>query len=405
MNSWSIAQRLMHYRSGSFVRFILKLAYLSTALSLSVMIIAVAVISGFNKEITNKIFGFWGHIQVNSIHSSQLNLSTPIVYDSTFTHTLDTLSGIRHYQRFAYIPAIVTAGEEMEGLIFKGVDPDFDWSFFEKFLVNGSIHELRDSLDRQLLISKSLASRLDLEVGERCRLHFVIDQDVVSRNFRITGIYNTGLEEYDNKLAIGALAEIRQLAGWTENQIGGYELFVDRLDEIDALSDQIYENHLGTELYVETIRQKFPSIFDWLNLQSTNQYVIQALMLLVAVINLVTVLLILILERTRMIGTLKALGMRTWSLKKIFLFHGIQILVRGLIWGNAIGLLVCLIQKYAKVIKLNEADYYLRVAPIHLNPWILLLLNLGTIAVTVLVLWIPSGLVSRISPLKAIGYR
>lgn len=405
MNSWSIAQRLMHYRSGSFVRFILKLAYISTALSLSVMIVAVAVISGFNKEITGKIFGFWGHIQVNSIHSSQLNLSTPILYDSVFTHTLDTMAGIRHYQRFGYIPAIVTAGEEMEGLILKGVDTDFDWTFFEKFLVSGSINGLRDSLQRQLLISKSLSSRLELEVGDRCRLHFVIDQDVVTRNFRITGIYNTGLEEYDNKLAIGALAEIRQLANWTEDQIGGYELFVNRLDDIEPIADNIYENHLGTELYVETIRQKFPSIFDWLNLQSTNQYVIQALMLLVAVINLVTVLLILILERTRMIGTLKALGMRTWSLKKIFLFHGVQILVRGLVWGNAIGFLVCLIQKYGQVIKLNEADYYLRVAPIHLNVWVILLINLGTIAVTALVLWVPSGLVSRISPLKAIGYR
>lgn len=405
MNSWSIAQRLMNYEKGSFVRFILKLAYISTALSLAVMIIATAVISGFNKEISGKIFGFWGHIQINSIHSSQLNLSTPIDLDTNFTKQLDTLSGVRHYQIFGYLPAIVTAGDEMEGLILKGVGSDFDWSFFQEFLVEGSILPIEDTGSRQLVLSRNLANRLKLNINDKCRLHFVIDQDVVTRNFTICGIYNTGLEEYDNKLALANLSEIKSLAHWSDRQIGGYELFVKDINRIDEVSDRIYENYLGNELYLETIRQKFPSIFDWLNLQSTNQYVIQGLMLLVAMINLITVLLILILERTRMIGTLKAIGMRASSLKQIFLFHGFQILGRGLILGNVFGLMVCLVQKYGKVIKLNEADYYLKVAPIHLSLWTLLLLNLGTIVITFLVLWIPSGLVSRISPLKAIGYR
>jgi len=395
----------MNYEKGSFVRFILKLAYVSTALSLAVMIIATAVISGFNKEISGKIFGFWGHIQISSIHSSQLNLSTPIDLDTSFTRQLDTLSGLRHYQTFAYLPAIVTAGEEMEGLILKGVSSDFDWSFFKEFLVEGQIPNFGDTANRQLVISTNLANRLKLKLNDKCRLHFVIDQDVVTRNFTITGIYNTGLEEYDNKLALGNLSEVRALAHWTDQQIGGYELFVKDINNIESISDEIYNTYLGNELYLETIRQKFPSIFDWLNLQSTNQYVIQALMLLVALINLITVLLILILERTRMIGTLKAIGMRTVALKKIFLFHGLQILSRGLILGNLFGLLVCLIQKYGKVIKLNEADYYLKVAPIHLNPWVIFGINLGTILITLAVLWIPSGLVSRITPLKAIGYR
>jgi lipoprotein-releasing system permease protein len=180
---------------------------------------------------------------------------------------------------------------------------------------------------------------------------------------------------------------------------------VDDINQVDRIADNIYENHLEGEQFVETIRQKFPSIFDWLNLQSTNQYVIQALMLVVAVINLITVLLILILERTRMIGILKALGMRNAALKQIFIFHGFQILYRGLIFGNIIGILVCLIQKFGKVIKLNEADYYLSVAPIHLDVLPLILINVGTILITLIILWIPTGLVSKISPLKAIGYR
>ncbi|MEP7322909.1 MAG: FtsX-like permease family protein [Saprospiraceae bacterium] len=405
MNSWYIAQRLMNYEKGSFVRFILRLAYISTALSVAVMIIAVAVITGFNNEIKDKIFGFWGHIQVNSIHSNQLNLSYPLEFDSTFSKTLDTIPGIRHHQVFAFMPAVVTSDNEMDGLILKGVGNDFDWTFFKKFLLRGSIDHFSDSIQRKIILSNNLASRLRLDINDKCRLNFVIDQQVITRNFTVSGIYSTGLEEYDQKLALADLNIIRELAGWTPEQIGGYEIFARNINDVDQIADNIYENHLGSEQFVETIRQKFPSIFDWLNLQSTNQYVIQILMLIVAVINLITVLLILILERTRMIGTLKALGMKNGPLKKIFLFHGFQILVRGLIIGNVLGIILCLIQKYGKVIKLNEADYYLSVAPVHLNLIPILLINIGTILTTVLILWIPSGLVSKISPLKAIGYR
>jgi lipoprotein-releasing system permease protein len=405
MNSWYIAQRLMHYEKGSFVRFILRLAYTSTALSLAVMIIAIAVISGFDKEITDKIFGFWGHIQVTSIHSNQLNLSYPMDYDSTFSKDLDSIPGIRHHQVFAFMPAVVTAGSEMEGLILKGVSNDFDWTFFKKFLIKGSANQLLDSAQRNIILSKSLASRLKLDVNDRCKISFVIDQQVIQRNFNVCGIYSTGLEEYDQKLGLTDLNILRELAQWSPDQIGGYEIFVKDLKHVDQIAEEIYDHHLSTGQYVETIRQKFPSIFDWLKLQGTNQYVIQILMLIVAAINLITVLLILILERTRMIGTLKALGMKNGPLKKIFLFHGVQILSRGLFLGNITGILICLIQKYGKVIKLNEADYYLKVAPIHLGILPIVFINIGTVLITALILWIPTGLITRISPLKAIGYR
>lgn len=395
----------MHYEKGSFVRFILRLAYTSTALSLAVMITAVAVISGFDKEITDKIFGFWGHIQVNSVHSNQLNLSYPMEYDSTFSKSLDSIPGIRHHQVFAFMPAVVTAGNEMDGLILKGVSSDFDWTFFKKFLIKGSVDQFIDSAQRTIILSKSLASRLKLDVNDRCRLNFVIDQQVIQRNFNVSAIYSTGLEEYDQKLALTDLSILQDLARWTPDQIGGYEIFVKDLNTVDQVADDIYDHHLSTGQYVETIRQKFPSIFDWLKLQGTNQYVIQILMLVVAAINLITVLLILILERTRMIGTLKALGMKNGALKKIFLFHGVQILTRGLLWGNVTGILICLIQKYGKIIKLNEADYYLKVAPIHLSILPIVLINVGTVFITVLILLIPTGLITRISPLKAIGYR
>ena len=226
MNSWHIAQRLMNYEKGSFVRFILRLAYASTALSVAVMIVAIAVISGFNKEISNKIFGFWGHIQVNSIHSSQLNLSDPIEFDTAFTKVLDTLTGVQHYQVFAFMPAVVTAGDELDGLILKGVGKDFDWAFFKKFLVSGHIPDFHDSTSRYIIFSKSLASRLKLSAGERCKLNFVIDDQVITRTFTIAGIYSTGLEEYDQKLALADISELQSLAGWTPTQIGGYELFM-----------------------------------------------------------------------------------------------------------------------------------------------------------------------------------
>ncbi len=395
----------MNYDKGSFVRFILKLGYWCTALSVAVMIVAFAVISGFNKEISEKIFGFWGHIQVNSIHSSQLNVSEPIDFDPVFSKELDSISGIRHHQVFAFMPAVITNKEEMDGLILKGVDKDFDWTFFKKFLVSGSILQLEDTTSRQIIISQNLASRLKLNTGEKCRLNFVIDQEVLPRNFQIVGIYNTGLEEYDQKLALIDIQEIRDLNNWSDFKIGGYEIFVDDLKQVDPIANEIYDQHLGSDMYIETIKQKFPSIFDWLNLQSTNQYVVLILMFAVALINIITVLLILILERTKMIGVLKALGIKDGLLRKLFLMHGLHILFKGLLLGNMIGLLLCFVQKFGKVIKLNEADYYLSVAPIHINPLSIILLNLGVIVVTLLFLVIPTFLISKISPIKAIGYR
>jgi lipoprotein-releasing system permease protein len=203
----------MNYEKGSFVRFILRLAYISTALSLAVMIIAIAVISGFNLEIKNKIFGFWGHIQVNSIHSNQLNLSYPLEFDSVFSKTLDTIPGIRYHQVFAFMPAVVTSGNEMDGLILKGIGRDFDWSFFKKFLIQGSVIDFDNRAERKIILSNILAQRLKLKLNDRCRLNFVIDQQVITRNFTVSGVYSTGLEEYDQKLALADLDVIRDLAG------------------------------------------------------------------------------------------------------------------------------------------------------------------------------------------------
>lgn len=405
MNSWTIAQRLMNYEKGSFVRFILRLGYWCTALSVAVMIIAFAVIAGFNKEITAKIFGIWGHIQINSIHSSQLNVSEPIDYDTGFVKSIDSIPEIRHQQVFAFMPAVITNNSEMEGLVLKGVSDDFDWSFFNEFMKEGKQLNQSDTVNRELILSQVMASRLKLKIGDRCRLNFVIDQEIVPRNFKIVGIYNTGLEEYDRKLAIIDLKHIRDLNNWPDFKIGGHEIYVQNIQDVDLVADKIYENYLKTDMYIETIKEKFPSIFDWLNLQSTNQYVVLILMLLVALINIITVILILILERSKMIGILKALGTKDGLLKKVFLLHGIQILCRGLILGNVVGISLSLVQKYAKIIKLNEADYYLKVAPIHLNITTLVLLNVGVILVTVLVLIIPTVLVSRITPIRAIAYR
>ena len=405
MNSWSIAQRMMNYEKGSFVRFILKLGYWCTGLSVAVMIIAFAVISGFNKEISTKIFGIWGHIQVNSIHSSQLNVSDPIDFDSAFVSSLDSIQGIKHHQIFAFMPGVITTKTEMDGLILKGVNKDFDWSSFNNFIIKGHPIQFTDSVSRDIILSQVVSSRLKLNAGDRCRINFVINEEVVPRMFDVVGIYNTGLEEYDRKLAIVDIQLIRDLNNWSDIEVGGYEIFVDDIKKVDQIADEIYEKHLKSDMYIETIKQKFPSIFDWLNLQSTNQYVVLGLMLAVALINIITVLLILILERTKMIGVLKALGTKNRLLKKVFLLHGTHILVKGLLLGNALGFVICLIQKYGKVIKLNEADYYLSVAPIHFNLFSIVLLNIGVVSITFIFLIIPTILISKITPIKAIGYR
>ncbi|MFZ4425862.1 MAG: ABC transporter permease [Saprospiraceae bacterium] len=425
-----VARKVIREGTHSFARLIIRIAIIAVAISTAVMICAVALISGFKKEISGKIFGFWGHIHITSTELYQSPLeASPVSVEQPFYPYLDTLrsvdypvtksifgmarpamatthGGIRHIQVFALKPGIIKANDEMEGIILKGIGKDFDWGFMQQYLVAGTALDLKQTESSSgILISRQTAQRLKVGVGDRFRLHFVEKGNQIQRSFRVQGIFKTGLEEYDRKFALVDIRKIQQLLGWDEKQVGGFEVFADDIRDLEPLAGYIYYELLPPDLYAETIRQKLPQIFDWLNLQDVNEVVILALMVIVAIINMVTALLILILERTYMIGTLKSLGASDWSIRKIFLGYAAYIVFTGLVWGNLLGIGLCIIQKYGEVIKLSEENYYLSVAPVHLSPLAVLALNFGAMLIILLFLVLPSYLVTRISPIKAIRFR
>lgn len=317
-----------------------------------------------------------------------------------------TEGGVKHAQSFAMKPGIIQTKKQIEGIILKGVDTDFNWDFFKDYLEEGEIFDTKDSLDaRKVLISRTTADRLNTGTGKKFIVNSIVEGEPMPFRFEVAGVYKTGLEEFDKKFALVNIGIVQEMLGWNENQISGYEVFVEDIDDLDVISQYIDYNELENYLYAETIREKIPPIFEWLNLQDLNEKVILALMLIVSIINMITALLILILERTEMIGVLKAMGTNNWSVRKVFLNYAGYIIVAGLFWGNVIGISLCLIQKHFGIIKLSEADYYLSVAPIDLNFWNILMLNVGTFFLILLFLVIPTWLVTRISPVRAIRFQ
>jgi len=427
-----IARRVAATGEQSFARLIIRIATVAVALSMAVMICSTALISGFKKEISEKIFGFWGHIHITDTEIYQTMLeSAPISRNQSFYPGLDTIGkieylrtetnvfgqeverwketkgGIRHIQTFALEPGIVKAQEEIEGIILKGIGDDFDWSFLQRYLVRGERLTWNDTAaSDEILISEQTADRLKVDVDSNFLIYFFNDQGTqIRRRFQVAGVYKTGLEEYDRKFALIDIRKIRQLLDWAPDQVGGFEVFVENIDDLEPIAEYIYYEELPNDLFAETIRRKLPEIFEWLSLQDINEVVILSLMIIVAIINMVTALMILILERTYMIGTLKALGSSSWSIRKIFLYYAAYIVAVGILWGNGIGIALCLIQQYGKVIKLQEENYYLPYAPIDMNIWVIILLNLGSLLITLLFLVVPSYLVARISPIKSIRFK
>ncbi len=427
-----IARKVAAAGQKSFSRLIIRIAIIAIALCLTVMIVATALIRGFKTEIGNKIFGFWGHIQIMDTNVNRSFEAIPINKNQTFYPSLDTIArigylerpsflgietsanvvrkntkgGIKHIQMFAYKYGVIQTKENIEGIALKGIGEDYDWENLKDYLIAGDVIQFSDSTaSEDIIISEQTANRLELEVGKKFIVHFIKGKVQLKRRFKVCGIYKTGLEEYDRKFALVDIRRVQKLLGWKEDMVGGFEVYIDYIDDLEEINDFIHIEALPNNLISQTIRDKFQSIFEWLALQDINEIVILILMVIVALINMVTALMILILERTNMIGILKALGATNWSIRKIFLFYAAYIIGIGLFWGNIIGLLFCFLQKKFQFIRLSEADYYLSVAPIELNLWTILTLNIGTLIVTVLFLIVPSYLVTSITPVKAIRFK
>jgi len=407
-----IAHRLIKGRrqETSFSRPINVIAVTGIALGLAVMIVAVAVLTGFKQQIRNKIVGFGSNIQILNFDSNLSLETVPISDTQSFIPRIRAMDGIRHVQVFATKAGIIKMSEAIQGVVLKGIGSDFDWKFFESNIVDGSIFTVTDTgRTNQVIISKKISDMLRLKTGDSFAMYFVQDPPR-SRKFTISGIYETSLEEFDKLYVFCDIGHIKRLNGWTDDQVSGFEIFIDDFDRLDemtmAVSDEVGYRLLEdeTKFKVTNIRLRYPQIFDWLNFQDMNVFIIITLMLLVAGFNMISGLLILILERTNMIGILKALGSSNGTIRKMFLYQASYLIVKGLFWGNIIGTGLALLQLKTGLISLDPASYYIKRVPVNLELSHIILLNLGTMAVIILMLLVPSQLISRITPVKAIRY-
>lgn len=407
-----IAQRLIKGRSrgASFSRPINVIAVIGIALGLAVMILAVAILTGFKQQIREKVVGFGSNIQIVNFDSNISFETNPISSNQSFIPKIKNIPGIKHVQVFATKAGIIKTEEEIQGVVLKGVGSDFYWSYFGKNIVDGKIFTVTDTgRTNEVIISKKISDMLRLRTGDSFAMYFVQDPPR-SRKFTISGIYETSLEEFDKMYVFCDIGHIKRLNGWEDDQVSGFEIFVDdfdRTDELtmavrDAIGYRIAEEE--AKFKVTNIREKYPQIFDWLNFQDLNVIIIITLMLIVAGFNMISGLLILILEKTNMIGILKALGSEDASIRKVFLYQAAYLIGKGLFWGNIIGIGLAFLQLKTGLIKLDPSSYYIKLVPVNLDLIHIILLNTGTMAAIIMMLLIPSQLISRITPVKAIRF-
>ena len=399
-----IAGKIVGKRNRTFSRFIIRLAIVAVALSVAVMLIATSSVEGFRNQISEKMFGFWGHIHITNFDAGRSSEDTRISSDQPFYPDIEALDGIEHIQIYARKAGIVRTDEQMEGIILKGIGSDFDWERFGQFIKKGTHFTVSDtSVSNQILISQATADRLNLTLDDPVVIYFIQKPPRV-RKFNVSGIYKTGLTEYDKRYALVDIGHIRKLNDWDPTDVGGFEIFIDNVDRIDELGDEVHRSLSDLSLVAWTIRELNPTIFDWLDLQKKNEWIILFLMVLVGGINMITALLVLIMERTNMIGILKALGAGNWAIQRIFIYHAVYIIGIGLLIGNVVGLGLVWLQDKFGIIELSEESYYVSVVPMDIDLMTVLSLNAGTLVVCTLMLLLPSLLVTRITPIKAIRW-
>ncbi len=400
-----IAQRISFRSKRTFSKLIVRIAIVGIMLGLGVMILSIAVVKGFKQEIKQKIRGFNGDIKVLRYDSNASLENSSFKIDREFIKEAYQNKLISNVVPFATKPGIIKANNEIEGVVLKGVDKTYNWDFINKSLIKGSIIDFSDTIKSrtQLLISSVTASRLKLKVGDKIIIYF-IEQTLKPRPFKITGIFESGIQDIDKTYVIGDISVIKKLNYWSYDEIGGYEIKINDFDQLDKASKFI-DDTLPTNLKGLTVVNEYPAIFEWLGLLDVNAQVMLVLMVIVAVINMISALLIMILERTAMIGIFKAMGAGNWSIQKVFLYNASYIIGLGLLLGNVFGLGLSLFQLNTHFFKLDPASYYMNFIPIELNWQDVVLLNTGTMVICLLVLIIPSMLVSRITPVKAIRFK
>lgn len=392
---------------------IIRIALAGIALGLTVMIISVSVVTGFKKEVRNKVIGFGSHIQIVNYDSNSSYETQPVSINQPFLESVRNVSGVNYIQPFATKPGMIKTDEYIQGIVFKGVDKHYNWNFFQKNLVEGRLPELSDSSRvNEILLSDEVSRLLHLKLNDQAVFYFINENEVTPRmlQLKVCGIYHTGFEEFDKLFVFGDIKQIQRLNDWRPNQITGFEIVVNDFNRIDEIEQDIRSHVIRSRdenaevLRTENITRMYPQIFDWLAILDMNVWIILLLMVIVAAFNMVSGLLVLILERANMIGVLKAMGSPGWSIRKIFIYLSVFLTGRGMLWGNLIGLFVIGIQNLFHIIRLDPSTYYVEFVPMNFSMVHLLLINLGTIVITSVILIIPSWFISKISPDKSIRF-
>lgn len=405
-----IANRIAFNQNRSFSRFIIRLSIVATVISVAVMIITLAFANGFQQKVSEKVFSFWGHIRIQEIapYQSVIAEELPIAANDTVVQNIKQIAGVTSVHPFATRYAILKTKDDLEGVMVKGLDKTYDFNHIKEFIKEGRPPRFEDSsYSREIMVSQTVAKQMKLKVSDRVLIYFIRpDGSMRPDRLTITGIYKTGIEEYDKTFAIADIKLIKRLNDWYANEIGGYEIFLNDYKKIDTVVTQIIDTkNFPLDWSAQSIKNVTPNIFDWLNMQDVTRNVLMVIMVVVALINLITCLIILVLERMRMVGVLKAMGAKDWTVQKIFLRQSLIITLTGILVGAAVGLGFLLLQVKTGFIKLKEEAYYLDRAAVQISATEVLAICMVTFVVTLLVLMIPSYIVKKVQPVKAIHFR
>ena len=410
-----IARRIVGFgnRSGDYPVSppAVRISIAGITLGLATMILAVAVVTGFKQEVRDKVIGFDSHIQITNFDSNMSYETSPVLISDTLLSDLRAYPGVRHVEAFATKLGILKTETDFHGIVLKGIGTDYDWTFFGKHLKEGAIFTVdSQQMSTSVLVSVSLANLLGLQCGDSFSAYFLQDNDVRTRKFRISGLYDTGYTDYDKLFVVADIRQVRRLNNWDDNAVSGLGLYVSDYSHIDPVCEQLFFRLIdktdlaGNTLYVRSIKELNPMIFNWLSVLDVNVVIILVLMMAVAGFTMISGLLIIILERTGMIGVLKALGQTDGSIRKVFLHTSAFLTLRGMCWGNVIALVICFIQWRFRLITLDPSTYYLDAVPIALDAATWLLINAGALMISLLMMLIPSCLIMKISPIRSIRF-